>query len=75
MKPSIALQLHQIAVREAASHFREANPRVFGSVVMAQTKEVATLTYWSMRYRALLCSILAACKWSLKNCSACRWIC
>jgi hypothetical protein len=32
MKPSIALQTHQAAVREVAGRFRAANPRVFGSV-------------------------------------------
>ena len=32
MKPSIALQLHRVAVREATRQFRTANPRVFGSV-------------------------------------------
>jgi len=33
MKPSAALELKRIAVREAASRFRTANPRVFGSVL------------------------------------------
>jgi len=33
MKPSVALDLKRAAVREAASHFRAANPRVFGSVL------------------------------------------
>ena len=33
MKPSIALDMKRAAVREAASHFRTANPRVFGSVL------------------------------------------
>jgi len=32
MRPSIALNMKRSAVREAASHFRAANPRVFGSV-------------------------------------------
>ena len=32
MKPSAALALKRVAVREATSRFRTANPRVFGSV-------------------------------------------
>ena len=33
MKPSIALDLKRDAVREVASRFHTANPRVFGSVL------------------------------------------
>lgn len=33
MKPSVALDLKRAAVREAASRFRTANPRIFGSVL------------------------------------------
>lgn len=33
MKPSAALELKRVAVREAASRFRAANPRIFGSVL------------------------------------------
>ncbi|HEV7778385.1 MAG TPA: nucleotidyltransferase family protein [Luteibacter sp.] len=33
MKPSIALDLQRVAVREATSRHRAANPRVFGSVL------------------------------------------
>ncbi len=33
MQPSIVLNLKRSAVREAASRFRTANPRVFGSVL------------------------------------------
>jgi predicted nucleotidyltransferase len=33
MKPSAALDLNRAAVREAASRFRTANPRIFGSVL------------------------------------------
>ena len=33
MRPSIALELQRNAVREAASRFRAANPRIFGSVL------------------------------------------
>ena len=33
MRPSIALDMKRAAVREAASHFRTANPRVFGSAL------------------------------------------
>lgn len=33
MKPSVALNLKRVAVREAASRFHTANPRIFGSVL------------------------------------------
>jgi predicted nucleotidyltransferase len=33
MRPSVVLEMKRIAVREAASRYRAANPRVFGSVV------------------------------------------
>lgn len=33
MKPSVALEPKRAAVREAASRFHTANPRVFGSVL------------------------------------------
>lgn len=33
MKPSLALQGKQAAVREAVSRYRTSNPRVFGSVL------------------------------------------
>ena len=33
MRPSLALELNRSAVREAASRFRVANPRVFGSAL------------------------------------------
>ena len=33
MKPSMALQVKRHSVRDAASRFRTANPRVFGSVL------------------------------------------
>lgn len=33
MKPSVALNLKRAAVREAASRFHTANPRIFGSVL------------------------------------------
>lgn len=33
MRPSLVLDLQRIAVRDAASRFRTANPRVFGSVL------------------------------------------
>jgi predicted nucleotidyltransferase len=33
MRPSVALHLKRPAIREAASRYRAANPRVFGSVV------------------------------------------
>lgn len=33
MRPSLALNLKRGAIREAASRFRTANPRIFGSVL------------------------------------------
>ena len=33
MKPSVALELKRIAVREATGRYRAANPRVFGFVL------------------------------------------
>jgi len=33
MRPSLALEFKRVAVREAASRFRVANPRIFGSVL------------------------------------------
>lgn len=33
MKPSIALDRHRSAIREAAQRFRTINPRIFGSVL------------------------------------------
>ncbi|MCG1041972.1 nucleotidyltransferase family protein [Mycetohabitans sp. B8] len=33
MRPSVALDMKRSAVREAVSHFRTANPRIFGSVL------------------------------------------
>ena len=33
MRPSLVLDMKRIAVREAVSRFRTANPRVFGSVL------------------------------------------
>jgi predicted nucleotidyltransferase len=39
MRPSVALKMKQSAVREAASRFRAANLRVFGSVLHGTDKE------------------------------------
>lgn len=39
MKPSTSLELKRIAVRAAATRFRTANPRVFGSVVHGNDAE------------------------------------
>ena len=39
MKPSIALVERHAAVRNAATRFRAANPRVFGSVLHGTDKE------------------------------------
>jgi len=33
MKPSVALELKRIAIREATGRYRTTNPRVFGSVL------------------------------------------
>lgn len=43
MKPSAALDLHRAAVRAAASRFRTANPRVFGSVLHGTDHEGSDL--------------------------------
>ena len=43
MKPSIALDLKREAVREVASRFRTANPRVFGSVLHGDDQEGSDL--------------------------------
>lgn len=43
MKPSLALDLKRAAVREAASRFRTANPRVFGSVLRSADREGSDL--------------------------------
>ena len=39
LKPSVALERHRVAVREAASRFRLANPRVFGSTAHGADEE------------------------------------
>ncbi len=43
MKPSQALNFHRQAVREAVTHYRTANPRVFGSVLTGNDKEGSDL--------------------------------
>lgn len=43
MKPSVALDLKRSAVREAASRFRAANPRIFGSVLHGTDKDGSDL--------------------------------
>ena len=43
MKPSIALQTHKTAVREAASRFRTEDHRVFGSVLHGTHQEGSDL--------------------------------
>ena len=43
MKPSAALDLKRAAVREAASRFRTANPRVFGSAVRGTDRDGSDL--------------------------------
>jgi predicted nucleotidyltransferase len=43
VKPSDALRLHRVAVREAAGRFRSTNPRVFGSVAHGADEEGSDL--------------------------------
>lgn len=43
MKPSIILQQHRIQIREVASRFAVANPRVFGSILHGQDAEGSDL--------------------------------
>jgi uncharacterized protein len=43
LKPSIALNLHRAAIREAPGRFRSANPRVFGSALHGTDKEGSDL--------------------------------
>ena len=43
MKPSVALDLKRAAVREAASRFHTANPRIFGSVLYGADKDGSDL--------------------------------
>jgi predicted nucleotidyltransferase len=43
MRPSVVLNLKRVAVREAVSHFRTANPRVFGSVLHGTDREGSDL--------------------------------
>ena len=43
MKPSVALERHRVAVREAAGRFRSANPRVFGSAAHGADEEGSDL--------------------------------
>jgi hypothetical protein len=43
MRPSLALDLKRHAIREAASRFRTANPRVFGSVVYGTDRDGSDL--------------------------------
>lgn len=43
MKPSIALKLKRDEVREAASRFHTANPRVFGSVLHGEDQDDSDL--------------------------------
>ncbi|MBB1088981.1 nucleotidyltransferase family protein [Lysobacter sp. SG-8] len=43
MRPSIALDPHRSAVREAAGRHRAANPRVFGSVLKGTDRDGSDL--------------------------------
>lgn len=43
MRPSLALDLKRSVVREAASRFRVANPRVFGSVLRGTDQDGSDL--------------------------------
>lgn len=43
MRPSVLLQQHRIQIREAASRFAVANPRVFGSILHGRDTEGSDL--------------------------------
>jgi uncharacterized protein len=43
MRPSVALDMKRIAVRETVKRFRAANPRVFGSVLNGTDRENSDL--------------------------------
>ena len=43
MRPSLVLDLKRNAVREAASRFRTANPRIFGSVLHGTDRDGSDL--------------------------------
>lgn len=43
MKPSTALEINRDAIRRAASRFKVANPRVFGSVVHGDDRDGSDL--------------------------------
>jgi predicted nucleotidyltransferase len=43
MKPSAALDLNRVAVREVVGRYRTANPRVFGSVLAGTDTEESDL--------------------------------
>lgn len=43
MRPSLVLDLKRSAVREAASRFRVANPRIFGSVLHGTDRDGSDL--------------------------------
>ena len=43
MKPSVALEANQTALREAVQRFRTRNPRVFGSVLRGEDKDGSDL--------------------------------
>jgi len=43
MRPSVVLDLKRSAVREAASRFRVANPRIFGSVLHGTDRDGSDL--------------------------------
>ncbi len=43
MKPSVALEMKRAAVREAATRYRTANPRIFGSVLRGEDRDGSDL--------------------------------
>ena len=43
MRPSVVLDLKRSAIREAASRFRVANPRIFGSVLHGTDRDGSDL--------------------------------
>ena len=76
MKPSVALDLKRAAVREAASRFHTANPRIFGSVLYGADKDGSDLDLLvDALPGARRCLILAACKSNWKHCWVCGSMC
>lgn len=56
MRPSAVLDLRRSAIREVASRFRTANPRIFGSLLHGSDLD------WLMHCLVRRCLIWVACK-------------